>query len=475
MEMKHDTLIRQNRIKQSMMKQNIIKKTAAILAVTLLSASALAGCGAKTDGTSSQAGSGVSSSGKAENEVITFAGWGSLAEKKIFTQMISKFNETYPKIKINYQHVPGTKDDYMVKLSSNLAASKMPDVFYVHSDDFYAWASANRLQDLSGFLAKSTEYKQGKVWDKAINIFKYNKETKQIGVDGGLYGLPKDLGPWAMVYNKTLFKAKGVTLPDPSKAMTWDQFLATAQKLTSGEGMDKVFGTANYTLESAVWSNGADFLSADKKTVTVDTPAFAEAMQWVADLSNKYKVSPTPDEDAASGWFQRWVNGKVAMAWMGPWDQATFWDSTKFEWDIMPTPTSPKTGKGISWLASAALCVSPLSKHQEAAYKLAEFFCMNKDAQTYNYTSGQAVPNIIEMAKKDYLAMNKMPANKQVFIDIIENPDKGQFKPTYYTQDNTWYTYFFSESSKVWGGSQTAAAFCKTIQPEMQKRLDAKK
>lgn len=445
-----------------------MKKTVRIVALLLVlamtAACVLAGC-------SNEGGSG---SGSGKNVVITFAGWGSLAEKQIFTKMIDQFEATHPGVKVNYQHVPGTQEDYMVKLTSNLATNKMPDVFYIHSDEFYSWVDAGRLEDLTPYVEASETAQSANVWDKALTVFRYNTATKQVGVeDGALYGLPKDLGPWAMVYNKTLFEQKGVPLPDPEVPMTWSEFVETARLLTEGEGIDKVFGTANFTLESAVWSNGADFLNEDHTQVTVNTPEFAEAMQFVADLALVEGVSPTPEEDAASGWFQRWVNGKVGMAWMGPWDQATFWDSVSFEWDIMPTPVSDRTGQGVSWLASAALCVSPNSENKQLAYELAEFLCMNQDAQTYNYQAGQAVPNIVDMAKNDYLQMDKMPENKQVFLDIIEDPAKGKFKPVYYTKNTTWYSYFYSESSKVWSGSMTAAEFLEMIQPDLQARLDS--
>lgn len=408
--------------------------------------------------------------------VITFAGWGSLAEKQIFTSMIDEFEKAHPGVKVNYQHVPGTQEDYLVKLTSLLAANKMPDVFYIHSDEFYSWVDAGRLENLTPYMNASTVATNAKVWEKSLNIFRYDQASKQVGVENGdLYGLPKDLGPWAMVYNKTLFEAKGVALPDPVEPMTWSEFIEVCKKLTGGEGVNKVFGTANYTLESAVWSNGADFLNADHTKVTVDTPEFAEAMQWVADLALVHGVSPTPEEDSASGWFQRWVNGKVGMAWMGPWDQATFWDSVNFEWDIMPTPVSDRTSKGVTWLASAALCVSNTSKEKQLAYELAEFLSMDANAQTYNYQAGQAVPNLIDMAKNDYMQMDKAPANKQVFLDIIENPEKGQFKSVYFTKNTTWYSYFNSEASKVWSGEMTAAEFVKQIQPEMQNRLDSAK
>lgn len=441
---------------------------AAILALVMLFA--LTACGDTGDN------GGDTGNNGGKTKVITFAGWGSLAEKKIFTAMINKFEETHPGVKVNYQHIPGTQEDYLVKLVSLLAANKMPDVFYIHSDEFYSWVDAGRLENLTPYMNASATAKETKIWDKSLQIFRYDAATKQVGVDSGdLYGLPKDLGPWAMVYNKTLFEAKGVALPDPEKPMTWSEFVEVGKKLTSGEGINKVFGVANYTLEAAVWSNGADFLNEDHTKVTVDTPEFAEAMQWVSDLARVEGISPTPEEDGASGWFSRWVNGKVGMAWMGPWDQATFWDSISFEWDIMPTPVSDNTGKGVSWLASAALCVSATSEEKQLAYELAEFLSMNKDAQVYNYEAGQAVPNIVEMAKNEYLQMNKAPANKQVFLDIIEDPEKGQFKSVYYTKNTTWYSYFFSESSKVWSGEMTAAEFVKQIQPQMQERLDSGK
>lgn len=449
----------------------MMKKIAAlVLVLTMVFALAACGGGGNTDST------GGSNNNNGKTTVITFAGWGSLAEKKIFTAMIDKFEQTHPGVKVNYQHIPGTQEDYLVKLVSLLAANKMPDVFYIHSDEFYSWVDAGRLENLTPYMEASATAKETKIWDKSLQIFRYDTATKQVGVDSGdLYGLPKDLGPWAMVYNKTLFEAKGVALPDPEVPMTWSEFVEVGKKLTSGEGINKVFGVANYTLEAAVWSNGADFLNADHTKVTVDTPEFAEAMQWVSDLALVEGIAPTPEEDSASGWFSRWVNGKVGMAWMGPWDQATFWDSVSFEWDIMPTPVSDNTGKGVSWLASAALCVSATSEEKQLAYELAEFLCMNQDAQTYNYEAGQAVPNIVDMAKNEYLQMDKAPENKQVFLDIIEDPEKGQFKSVYYTKNTTWYSYFTSESSKVWSGEMTAAEFLKQIQPEMQARLDSGK
>ena len=209
----------------------------------------------------------------------------------------------------------------------------------------------------------------------------------------------------------------------------------------------------------------------DKKTVTVDTPEFAEALQWVVDLSLVHGVAPTTAESATNGWFERFCNGKVAMAWMGAWQQTDFWEALDFEWDLMPTPVNDRTGLGISYVGSAALCVSESSKEKELAYELVEFLTMNEEAQTANFENGMSVPNLIDM-EDDYLAMDKMPENKQVFMDILRSEEKGKFLPTYYTKNTAWYEYFTSQVSKVNRGEMKAAEFLKKVQPEMQRLLD---
>ena len=227
--------------------KNLKRILSMVLAVVMLLA--MTACGGSKEETAQEGGNSV---------VISFAGWGSLAEKKIFTKMIDDFEKTHPGVKVNYQHVPGTQEDYLVKLTSLLAANKMPDVFYIHSDEFFSWADADRLENLTPYMEASQVAANAQVWEKSLNVFRFDTAAHQVG-QGDLYGLPKDLGPWAMVYNKTLFEAKGVALPDPEKPMTWSEFVEVCKQLTDGTGVNKVFGTANYTLEAAVWSNGADF------------------------------------------------------------------------------------------------------------------------------------------------------------------------------------------------------------------------
>ena len=84
--------------------------------------------------------------------MISFCWMGLFGREKSFTAMIDQFEKKHEGVKVNYQHIPGTQADYLVKLISLLASHKMPDVFYIHSDEFYSWVDAGRLENLTPLL-----------------------------------------------------------------------------------------------------------------------------------------------------------------------------------------------------------------------------------------------------------------------------------------------------------------------------------
>lgn len=453
-----------------------MKKLICMLLMCSMMVGLLCGCGesAGADGEGDTTGD---KTGKSEKVTITFTGWGELEEKKIFTNIINEFMKSHPNITVKYQHYAGGKSSYMIKMISNIAANKMPEAFYMPTQDFAEWADSGRLMDLTSFIEKSEVYKEGLIWETAENLYRYDKETKSVGTGDALYGLPKDLSVRAIAINKDLFKKNGVTIPDSKTPMTQSQYVELAKKLTSGSGATKVFGTSNYVLDMAVWANGASFLSDDKKTVTINTPEFIEALQWVADLSLKHGVAPSQADIASSSEFQRFCNGRMAMTFIGPWEVATLWSSASFDWDIIPVPVNDKTGQSITWLDSAALCVSATATGAEAqaAYDLIEYISMHEEGQRINYESGQAIPNIVDMAKTEFVELDTKPENRELFVRYLENADERQMKDYYYTMSSEWYEYFEAQVTAVYRGEKTAKEFCSEMQPTLQEMLDGNK
>lgn len=400
-----------------------------------------------------------------ESATITFMGWGSPQEVAVFEQLIAQFEEAYPGIEVEYINTPA--DDFPTKLQTMIAGNQTPDVFYLQPERVMPWAEAGLLHDLSAYVDDNEVFDADNVWAKALDMYRYDGTTPGVGA---IYGLPKDIGPFALAYNVDLFEAAGVPLPDPDVPWTWDEFVANATTLTSGEGATKVYGTAPYSLESAVWSNGADWLNEDHTEVTVTDPAFVEALQWVADLVLVHGVAPSNEDESSLGSFQRWIDGKIGMMGIGPWSQGQFWEELDFEWDLMPWPVPEPGDTPAVWYGGIGFAVANSSEHKEAAANLAAFLAFNEDAQRTNYQLGQAIPNLIDMTRDEYLAMPEPPANKIEFVQIIE--DYGRRATQTFTFNSEWFTEFNANVAEVWLGGSTAAEFTASIEGAMQAMLD---
>jgi len=424
-------------------------------AVALVAATALVLAGCSGGGSGEQSG----------DRTVTFMGWGSPQEVDVFKDMIAQYEAKYPGVKVDYINVPAA--DFQTKLQTMIAAKKTPDVFYMVGEQLQPLVKNGVIADLSDYVDDNEIFEADNVWKNAIDLWKFDGTTPG---QGSIYALPKDIGPFALAYNKDMFAAAGIPEPDPEVPWTWDEFVANAKKLTSGDGADKTYGTAPYSLESAVWSNDADWLNADHTKVTVTDPKFVEALQWVADLSLKEGVAPTAEEESSLGSFQRFIDGKIGMMGIGPWSQGQFWDEVKFDWDLMPWPVPMPTSSEATWYGGVGFAVSKASKNPTDAENLAAFLAFNEDAQRTNMEKGQAVPNLIDMTNDEYLKMDTPPANKQQFIRIIE--EVGHRPTQTFTYNSDWWNVFSSNVASVYRGEVTAAEYTKSVEAEMQTALD---
>lgn len=415
---------------------------------------------------------------------IEFYGWGQAEEQAIYQQLINEFMKEHPNIKVVYTST--SPESYMRVLQNRI--NNLPDVFYIPDEEFLQWADAGRLMNIDSQIA---EEELADVWPEAIKRYRYDRETKTLGI-GGLYALPKDLGPFAMVYNKTLFdeivKEKGLDIehPDPEVPMTWKEFVDLLKALKYTKDGRKIYGVTHYELATAVYSNNANFFTDDARTQRITDKNFIDAIQFIADLSIVHDVMPDADEQLSMNGFQRFSSGGAIFSFMGPWDQAGFWQNLPFEWDLIPVPVgSDREGnvtpgaKSTTWVGSMGFAISSKTKKPNAALELVKFLSIEEKSQRMNYELGQAVPNLISIAENDYLqnvnlsGQKLKPQNKKVFIDIIKGTDyvEGKARPTVYTYYTTWYSDLLTELGSVWRGEKTAEEFCNEYADVLQAAL----
>lgn len=418
--------------------------------------------------------SGCSSSDKASSDgkvELTFMFRGNPQELEAYKATVKRYEEANKDVKVTM--VQTAPDQYDTKLKSAIAGRKIPDVFFYNPAQVKAYVNSGVLLDITEHVEGSSEIKIDDIWEAGVNKYRFDGET--LG-QGEIYGLPKDLGPFALGYNKTMFEEAGIPLPDKDKPYTWDEFIDVAKKLTKdndGDGKMDQYGTGfnvNWALQPFVWSNGADWINEEGTKVTIDDPKFIEALQFFVDQQNKYQITPSIGDAQTLDTYQRWLKGQLAFFPVGPWDMAAFKEQLKFEYDLLPWPAG-STGESSAWVGSLGIGVGATTKHAKEAAELAMYLSADQEGQQALVDAQVQLPNSVEVADTWAADTSIKPENKQEFLDIIN--DYGRGFPAEKTYTAEWYDEFFKNIQPVLDGKTSVEDYVKEAQPKMQKLLDA--
>ncbi len=401
-------------------------------------------------------------------EEITWMNFCQPQEKAIFEKVIERFEETHPGITVKFISV--TQDQFAAKIQAAMAANSLPDVFYVGPESIRKYVDYGKLLDLTKYVENAKGVDLNDLYEKAVNQYRYDGQT--VG-KGDIWAVPKDLGPFALGYNKTMFEKEGIALPDKDVPYTWDQFTKVCQKLTkdtNGDGKDDQYGTGlniHWSLIQFVWGNGADFIDPTHTKVTITDPKFEEALQYFADMTLKLHMTPDNEQSQALDTYQRWLKGELGFFPVGPWDLAAFKD-LPFEFDLIPWPVHKAGTKSATYIGGVGYGVASNTKHPKEAAEFALYLSADKEANTMMCDLDLQIPNLKSLASR-YVKKGR-PDNRQEYIDIIN--DYGRSWPADYTYDSVWYDEFWLGVQDVLDGKITAKAYCEKMQPKMQKLLD---
>lgn len=134
--------------------------------------------------------------------------------------------------------------------------------------------------------------------------------------DGQVYGIQMHYTCTLLFYNRKMLDDAGIEPPT-----TWDDFLAAARELTSGDVSGTVLNDGLSYSYPWMLQNGVHEYDADSGELLQPRAAAMEAMQFQRDLVHKHKVSPKPttalDVTRSAKFF---AAGRTAMILTGPWD-----------------------------------------------------------------------------------------------------------------------------------------------------------
>jgi multiple sugar transport system substrate-binding protein len=169
-----------------------------------------------------------------------------------------------------------------------------------------------------------TEY-QPILWPDLEDRF-FAGSLKDVLWKGDFYGIPwrGDIRP--ILYRTDFLEEAGFDAPPD----TWEEVTEMAQALTKRDSSGNVTQWG-FCLGSSVpmqqflqyiWQAGGEYMTADGKTATLDTPEMRECLQWIYDLLWTYEVHPTDFMEQGYAPGSLFQGGQMAIIGSVPDDMA---------------------------------------------------------------------------------------------------------------------------------------------------------
>jgi arabinogalactan oligomer/maltooligosaccharide transport system substrate-binding protein len=225
-------------------------------------------------------------------------------EGPAFEELISRFNEEYPNITIDYQSVPFGEAQNKFKTAA-AAGTGAPDILRAEVAWVPEFASLGYLYALDGsqLLADADDY-----FETPLSSNKFNGQT---------FGVPQVTDSLALLYNKQIFADAGIT----EAPTTWDEVKTAAATIKSTTGVDGLFINAGgYFLLPFIYGEGGDLVDAADETIVVNSPENVAGITVAQDLIASGAAVKPPANDSYGTMMTLFKEQNVAMIINGPWE-----------------------------------------------------------------------------------------------------------------------------------------------------------
>ncbi|KRE75445.1 ABC transporter substrate-binding protein [Paenibacillus sp. Soil750] len=399
-----------------------------------------------------------------EKVKITYSMWGSEAEGSATQAAADKFNASQNRIEVKVQAIPW--ENYMTKLNTQATAGQLPDTGILKEDGVIQWSSDGMLNDVSAMYSGSDS--------KPLDSLAYKYQGKTVA-----YAAANEI--LLLYYNKDMFDKAKVPYPPSAldKAWTWDEFVATAKKLTidkNGKHADEAgfnpqsivqYGASvenlAWQLEAWVLSNGGGFYNNDGTAVRIGEDASIEAIQKVADLYLKDKVAPLSVGQTDDGIQRTIIAGTVAMATNGQWNIGTSLNAAKDAGLKYGVAVLPYMKEKVTLNTGGANVVFSQTKHPKEAMEWLKWYT----AEENNWgliSSGIWMPTLKkwytdETLTHKWVDNKNFPPYNEYKSAVVDYAQSSAARPAawFYTNHTTDFnTLLGSTLGDVWTGKATA-------------------
>lgn len=336
----------------------------------------------------------------ARADEITLEFWELSASEDVMRTLLDKFESQNPGVRVHLQQL--SWDYGLDKIITAVAAGNPPDVCDLGTDWLPKFSSTGVLRDLTDELAPLKD--QYLLWEP-------------VTYQGRLYGAPWLAGTRILLYNRELFAKAGLDPDRPPR--TWDELREAARRIKAlGPG---IYGFGLFVGEPYApwqlfmpfaWGNGANVLSPDMTSCTLDAPQMIEAMDYYRSLIPHAIIDRQPEVN------QLFANGKVGIQISGAWNFALIPrmnPTLNFSVGLLPRPSATR-GTPASFAGGQDLVTFTASRHPKEAVALIKFLIAEEQAMEIVKAQRNVVPAVKSAINNPYYASH--PEQKLFFEQV---------------------------------------------------------
>jgi len=371
------------------------------------------------------------------------------ADAKGQDAVVHEFERRHPDIHVRLLSMGAGNMDPQ-KLMTSIVGNVAPDVISQDRFSLSDWASKGAFRPLDDLIERD----KGKdPLDPRPEQY-YPATWSEASYNGKIYGIPTGADDRVLYYNKKMFRENADKLRaagcDPDRPpRTWSEVLKYGRALTewNPDGTLKRIGFApnfgNVWLYMYAFQTNAQFMSADGKKCTIDSPEAEEALQFMVDGYDNLKLDPKGpgngyevSKSFESGFLGKendsFITGKIAMKIDGNWiltDPLGRY-GTAVDFGAAPPPVPDdrynKTGhykdekdQFVSWVGGYALSIPKGARNIQDAWEYIKFA---------DSTEGRLVSAAAQFVWEHHRGRQFIPglqANEEANLAIFE-----KYKPT---------------------------------------------
>ncbi|MFC4465322.1 extracellular solute-binding protein [Streptomyces xiangluensis] len=290
-----------------------------------------------------------------------------------FWDAFAKTYKAQTGIKLNLQIIGWDSIDQQA--STMIQNGSPPDILNLNAYASYA---------KDGLLYNSDEVLPATTKADLIDAF-----VKSGTYNGKMYGFPDLASSRAMFYNKDLFRQAGIT----AAPKTWAEFVSDAKKVTAlgngTVGYAEPLGPEEAQAEFSIWAFNNDGAWKTGGKWTINSPKNIETLQFLKDLSTKYKVTQNnPGKtNRTDGAFSLFSSGKAGMV-VGLSQLSTTLDADKkVNYGVAPMPTKDGSASQTYGVTDYLMAFKK-SGNQDAVKKFYQLYYQADQVNTWIKSEG---------------------------------------------------------------------------------------